>query len=78
MSRPSGHNAGMPDDTAPRMDRRKIRIGLAIITVVLVVSMVMVVLVAAPAGKAVMFAIALTALVRLYLMTRSLRADRQL
>lgn len=61
----------------PTFDRRKIRIGLAVISGVVVAALVMFFVVSAPAGKAVMFAIAATALVRAYLLTRSLRADQQ-
>jgi hypothetical protein len=66
----------MPDDLPPQIDRRKIRIGLALISLVVVAAAVAMVLVEAPAGKAVMFAIAATAFVRAYLLTRSLRSER--
>ena len=66
----------MPDDPTPEIDRRKIRIGLALISVVVIVALVMVFVIEAPAGKAVMFAIALTAFVRAYLLSRSLRQER--
>jgi hypothetical protein len=66
----------MPDDLPPQIDRRKIRMGLALISLVVVAAVVAMVLVEAPAGKAVMFAIAVTAFVRAYLLTRSLRAER--
>lgn len=59
---------------SPQVDRRRVRLGLAIIGLVLVVALVMVAVVESPAGKAVMFAIALTALVRAFLLARSLRA----
>jgi hypothetical protein len=65
----------MDDGVAPQINRNKVRLGLAIIGLVLVVALVMVAVVEAPAGKAVMFAIALTALVRAYLLARSLRAE---
>ena len=67
----------MADETPPQIDRRKIRLGLALIFVVIAVSGVMLFVIESPAGKAVMFAIALTAFVRAYLLTRSLRAERQ-
>lgn len=60
----------------PQPSRIKVRAGLALITIVFAVALVMVVLVAAPAGKAVMFAIAVTAFVRALLLFRSLRAER--
>jgi hypothetical protein len=65
----------MPDQT-PAFDRRKVRLGLAIVSVVTVVAIVLVVLVDSALGKAVMFAVALTALVRAFLLTRSLRSER--
>jgi hypothetical protein len=65
----------MDDAEDLQVDRRKVRLGLAIIGLVLVVSLVMVAVVEAPAGKALMFAIALTALVRAYLLARSLRTQ---
>jgi hypothetical protein len=58
----------------PQPSKARVRIGLGLITVVFVVAMAMVFLVTAPAGKAVMFAIALTAFVRVVLLYRSLRA----
>jgi hypothetical protein len=59
----------------PQMNLAKVRIGLAIISVVVVVAVVMFFVVEPPAGKAVMFAIALTAFVRAALLVRSLRRD---
>jgi hypothetical protein len=53
----------------------KVRIGFGVITVVFVAALAMVFLVAAPAGKALMFAIALTAFVRVLLLFRSLRGS---
>ena len=58
------------------MDPRKVRIGLALIGVVILVALVMVAVVEAPAGKALMFAIAMTALVRAYLLYRDLRREQ--
>jgi hypothetical protein len=60
-------------DESPQFDRRKIRMGLALIGVVLIVALVMVVVIESAAGKSVMFAIALVAFVRLFLLTRSIR-----
>lgn len=64
------------DEPTPEIDRTRIRIGLAVITLVVIASLVLLVVVEAPAGKAVMFAIALTAFVRAYLLSKSLRAER--
>jgi uncharacterized membrane protein len=55
----------------------KVRVGLALITVVVVVALVMVAVIDSPAGKAVMFAIAVTAVVRAYLLYRSLRQEQR-
>lgn len=67
----------MADDTPSEIDRRKIRMGLGLITVVVVVSIVLFFAVGSPLGKAVMLAIAVTALYRAFRLTRSLRAERQ-
>ena len=66
----------MADDPQPEISRTKIRIGLALISVVIIGSLILLFVVEAAAGKAVMFAIALTAFVRAYLLTKSLRAER--
>jgi hypothetical protein len=65
----------MVEEPLPQIDRRKVRIGLAVIGAVITVALVLVAVIEAPAGKAVMFAIAVTALVRAFLLARSLRAD---
>jgi hypothetical protein len=57
-------------------DRTKIRIGFACISVVVIVAIVTFFAVEAPAGKAVMFAIALTAFLRAFLLVRSTTASR--
>lgn len=67
----------MADDTPPEIDPRKIRMGLGLITVVVVVSIVLLFAVGSPLGKAVMFAIAVTAFYRAFRLTRSLHAERQ-
>jgi hypothetical protein len=67
----------MPDETPQELSVAKVRIGLALIGVVILVALVMLVVVEAPAGKAVMFAIALTAMVRAYMLYRSLRREQQ-
>ena len=60
-------------DDARVTDPRKVRQGLAIITVVVVVAMVLTFVIEAPIGKAVMLAVALTGIVRAYLLSRALR-----
>jgi hypothetical protein len=67
----------MPDETPQEHSVTKVRIGLALIGVVILVALVMAVVVESPVGKAVMFAIALTALVRAYLLYRSLRQEQR-
>jgi hypothetical protein len=67
----------MPDETPPERSVAKVRIGLALIGVVILVALVMAVVVEAPAGKAIMFAIAVTAVVRAYLLYRYLRSEQQ-
>jgi hypothetical protein len=57
-------------------DVTKIRIGLAMIGVVILAGLVGVFAIDAAVGKAVMFAIVLTALVRAYMLYRSLRNDQ--
>jgi hypothetical protein len=54
----------------------KVRIGLGLITVVVVVALAVMAVIDSPVAKAVMFAIALTALVRAFLLFRSLRRDQ--
>jgi hypothetical protein len=66
----------MPDETPQERSVVKVRIGLALIGVVILVALVMVAVVEAPAGKALMFAIALTAMVRAYLLYRDLRREQ--
>jgi hypothetical protein len=69
--------SAMPDEPPPERSVAKVRIGLALIGVVILVALVMSVVVEAPAGKAIMFAIAVTAVVRAYLLYRSLRREQQ-
>jgi amino acid transporter len=57
----------------PQINRKKVRAGLTVISAVVVIAVAMFFVVEAVAGKAVMFAIALTAFVRAGLLARSLR-----
>jgi hypothetical protein len=66
----------MSDAQEPQIDRRKIRIGLALIVLVVIAAVILMFVVEAPAGKAVMFAIAVTAFVRAFLLSRSLRREQ--
>jgi len=74
---PAATLSAMPDETPQEISVAKVRIGLALIGVVILVALVMVAVVEAPAGKALMFAIALTAVVRAYMLYRSLRREQQ-
>ena len=65
----------MSEDAPAQYDRTKIRIGLAIISVVVLLALVMVAVIDAAAGKAVMFAIAALGFVRLFLLTRAMRRE---
>lgn len=65
----------MTDPSGPQRDPRKVRMGLAIISIVVVLALVLVFVVEAPAGKALMFAVAATAIVRAFLLVRWLRSE---
>jgi len=67
------HDLGMSDPEPLQPDRRKVRVGLAMISVVVIVALVLFALVDDPIGRAVMFAIAVLGMVRAYLLSRSLR-----
>ncbi len=66
----------MSTDESPQPNLAKVRIGLAMITVVVVAAIVLVFVVEAAAGKAVMFAIATLGVVRAYLLMRDLRREQ--
>jgi hypothetical protein len=61
---------GPSDD---QRDIRKVRIGLAMITAVVVITIVGLVIVESALGKAIMFAVAATAIVRAFLLVRWLK-----
>lgn len=67
----------MSDDEPSAPDRQKVRMGLAVISLVLLVAVVLMLMIDDRLGHAVMFAVALTAIIRAYLLTRSLRSDRR-
>ena len=69
--------SAMADETPTEISPTRVRIGLAVLVIVLAVALVMVAVVDAPAGKALMFAIAATVLVRAFLLYRSLRREQQ-
>lgn len=66
----------MTDPTGDERDPRKVRLGLAIICVVVVIALGMFIVIDAPAGKALMFAVAATAFVRAFLLFRWLRGTQ--
>jgi hypothetical protein len=66
----------MPDPTPQEPNVAKVRIGLAVLGLVLVVALVMIAVIDSPVGKAVMFAIAATVVVRAFLLYRSLRREQ--
>ena len=57
----------------PQLDRRKVRIGLAMISVVVAAAIVLLFVIDDPFGRAVMFAVAALGVIRAFLLTRSLR-----
>lgn len=66
----------MPDQPSQERSVAKVRAGLAVLGLVVVVALGMMATIGSPAGKAVMFAIAATVLVRAYLLYRSLRREQ--
>ena len=70
-----GHDEPMTDPTVGPRDPRKVRMGLAIISVVVVLAVVLLFVVEGPVGKALMFAVAATAIVRVALLVRWLRSE---
>ena len=63
----------MTEPGDPQLNPRKVRAGLTIICLVVVAAVGLFVVVDAPAGKALMFAVAATAFVRAFLLVRWLR-----
>jgi hypothetical protein len=63
----------MEDEVNPA----KVRIGLAIVGVVVLAALVLIAVIDSPLGKAIMFAVALTAVVRAYVLYRALRREQQ-
>ena len=63
--------APAPDD----VDRRRVRTGLVIVTVAFVIALAALVVVDSPVAKVVMGLVMFTAVVRAFLLSRSLRRD---
>ena len=59
----------------PAVNPRKVRLGLALICVVVLVAVGLFVVIESPAGKALMLAIAVTVVVRAFLIYRSIRRE---
>ena len=57
----------------PQLDPRKVRLGLALISVVVAVAIVLLFVIDDPVGRAIMFGVAALGIVRAFLLTRSLR-----
>ena len=68
-----GHDGPIAEPIDPQIDRRKVRIGLAMISLVVVVALVLIAVIDDPIGRALMFAVAGLGIVRAYLRSRSLR-----
>jgi len=66
-------DANVTEPAAPQVDPRKVRIGLIVIAIVVVVAAVLVAVLDDPLGRAVMLAVAAVGIVRAYLLSRSLR-----
>ncbi len=62
---------------ADEVNVAKVRIGLAIIGVVIVLALGLSVVIDSAVGRAIMFAVALTAMVRAYMLYRSLRQEQR-
>lgn len=60
----------------PEPNPAKVRAGLAVVCLVVLVAAVLAVVVDDPLGRAVMLAVATTAIVRAFLLSRSLRRGR--
>lgn len=67
------HDAGVTDPADPEIDPRKVRIGLALISLVVLVAVGLLFVIDDGIGRAIMFAVALSGIIRAYLLTRSLR-----
>jgi hypothetical protein len=71
---PVSHDEAMSEPLADQPDRRRVRLGLALISVVVVVAVVMFFVVPEAPGKALMLVIAVIAVVRMYMLARWLRS----
>jgi hypothetical protein len=65
----------MSDTTGPEVDRRKVRMGLALVTLVVLVALVLAFVIDTAIGRSVMLAIALVGIVRAFLLSRALRTE---
>ena len=74
---PAATLSAMPADTPNELSPAKVRVGLAIIAVVLVVALVMMAVVDSTLGRAIMFGVIVLVLLRAYLLYRSLRREQR-
>ncbi len=65
----------MDESADAQVDPHRVRIGLAIVTVIVLAALVMVAVVDDPLGRSVMLAVVVLGFVRAFLLTRSLRRD---
>jgi hypothetical protein len=72
-----GHDLPVNEPANDDVDPRRVRLGLAILTVVFLVALVLVAVVDDPVGRALMVAVVFIALVRAALLVRSIRRDRR-
>jgi len=57
----------------PQLDLRKVRIGLIMISLVVIVAVALLFVIEDPVGRAIMFAVAALGVIRAFLLSRSLR-----
>jgi uncharacterized membrane protein len=69
------HASGMPEDPSDEYDPRRIRAGLIILGVVVLVAAVLAIALDDGLARLVMFAIVVFTVARMYLLTRRIRRD---
>jgi hypothetical protein len=67
----------MAEQTPMETNPAKVRIGLGLLALVIIVAVGMIAVIDSAVGKAIMFAIAATVFVRAFLLYRSLRRDQR-
>jgi hypothetical protein len=71
-----GHDLAVNQPQSNDVDPRRVRIGLAIVTLIFLVALVLIAVVDDPLGRAMMVVVVLISLVRAALLVRSIRRDR--